>query len=173
MSPPALALAPGESAHATVRAPGDGAFGIVRDACAGIAVPVALSDSLKVTALAPGHCSVTLTAAGGVTTRVPVAVSDSLGPAALEGSRTPVLLSRSAAILARGTAVTIDVSQGTYPGPFSLGGNCKGVASLSGLGSAFTVIAVDPGMCAAVVVGLGGRQARLRITVEPSPEVKP
>ena len=172
-SPAALALAPGESARAAVHAPGGGVFGIVRDGCAGIAVPVVFPDSLKVSALAPGTCSVTLTASGGVTTRIAVSVSDSLGPAALEGSRTPVALSPAAAILARGTSVRIAVSQGSYAGPFSLAGNCKGIAALSGLGTSLTVVAVDPGTCAALVVGLGGRQARLPITVEPSPEVKP
>jgi len=173
VSPAAFALSPGESLHATVHAPGDGVFGIVGDGCAGIAVPVVSSDSLKVSALAPGRCSVTLTGSAGVISRVPVSVSDTLGPAALEGSRTPVVLTRTGAILAHGTAVTIGVSQGSYAGPFSLAGNCKGIATVSGLGTSLTVIAVDPGACSALVVGLGGRRARLRITVEPSPEVKP
>jgi len=155
-----------------VRAPGGESFGILSDGCAGVAVPEVFSQNIKVSALAPGHCSITLTGRGGVTARLSIAVEDLLGPTALAGSRTAVALSYPAAVLARGTSVRIHVSQGSYAGPFSAGG-CKGIASISGLGTWLTLIAVDPGTCTAEIYGLGGRKASLAITVEPSPEVRP
>lgn len=157
----------------TIHAPLGGAFGIVTDRCAGIAVAVALPDALKVSGLAPGRCFVTLTAASGVTARVPIEVGTDFAPLALEGARSPVQLSRTAAILAHGTSVTIHVTQGTYAGPFSVAGTCKGIAAITGLGNWLTVVALDPGTCAAQVVGLGGRKVPFAITVEPSPEVRP
>jgi len=173
VSPPALVLAPGDVARAAVRAPAGGSFGILTDGCAGIAVPIVLPDVLKVNGLAPGRCTITLTAAGGVSARVAIEVGTSLGPIALAAAKTPVELSRRGAILAHGTAVTIHVSQGPYGGPFSVGGNCKGTAAITGLGNWLTVVALEPGTCAAQIVGLAGRRAAFAITVEPSPEVRP
>jgi hypothetical protein len=173
VTPPSLTLAPGEAAHVAVHAPQGGAFGILSDRCAGIAVPVVLPDALKVSGLAPGRCSVTLTAASGVTVRVPIEVGAEPGPLAIEGAKMPIALSRAAAILAHGTSVTIHVSQGAYAGPFSIAGNCKGIAAITGLGNWLTVVALDAGTCSAQVVGLAGRKSALAITVEPSPEVRP
>jgi hypothetical protein len=173
VTPASLSVAPGEAARVSVHAPQGGAFGILSDRCTGIAVPVVQPDALKVSGLASGRCSVTLTAASGVTVRVPIEVGSELGPLALQGAKTPVELSRAAAILAHGTSVTIHVTQGSYAGPFSVGGNCKGIAGITGLGNWLTVVALDPGTCSAQVVGLAGRKTAFAITVEPSPQVRP
>ena len=112
----------------------------MRDGCAGIAVPSVAGDSLKLSALAPGSCSVVLAATGGVTARLAVEVGNVLGPVALAASRTPLTLSRSAAILARGTSAAISLSQGAYGGPFSVTGDCKGIANVEALGNSLTVV---------------------------------
>jgi hypothetical protein len=173
VTPASLDLAIGEAARAVVHAPGDGAFGIVHSGCGGIAVPETTGGGLTLHGLTPGHCSVTLTGSGGVTTLVPVVVTESVAPAATASAQSPVVVRPPSAILARGTSVTLRVSQGTYAGPFSLAGDCNGVVRFGGLGRAIGVIAIDPGTCNALVVGLGGRKAKLSITVQPSPEIRP
>ena len=173
MRPAAVSLHVAGTGRVAVEAPGDVGFGIVHDGCAGIAVPVPSAGRITFNGLAAGNCSLTLAGAGGVTVHIAVRVEPATDAGAAAAAKMPVRVAPPSAILARGTWVKVRIVQGDYKGPFSIAGDCAGIATLSGIGAGVVVLGLEAGTCAATFTGLGGHSAKLALEVVPSPRTKP